>query len=184
MAKDTDKAHIFDLGEVWIADSLDTTNPETGQPFGEGWTEVGLLDGDEGFSTGRDEDTNKHYAWGGILVRKSRQKFTMTRSFTVLEDNAATRQLIWPGSTATQIKQPKPKPIKMAFVKFDGDQEVREITAKHAEVDVDGEITENESDLTKVKLIAEIYPDITDDGNVYFDVQRADDNPGDASGEG
>ena len=180
MAKNTQNAHIFDMAEVWIAESIDTADPEPNEDFGQGWSEVGLMDGDDGFSTGREEDSNKHFGWGDILIRQSRRRFALTRNFSVLEDNATTRRLIWPGSTATQIKRPRPEPIKMAFVKFDGDQQIREITARYAEVEVNGDIAENETDLAKVQLSAEIYPQVTDDGNVYFNVQRE----GDASGEG
>ncbi|QDQ97981.1 phage tail tube protein [Tomitella fengzijianii] len=199
MAKNTDNASIYDLGEVWIADSLDTPDPEPGVPFYneetgkalEGWTEVGLMDGDDGMTTSRDQDKNKHYAWGDILVRQSRQKFTLSRKFSALEDNPTTRSLIWPGSTARTIVTPKPKPIKMAFVKHDGDVTVREITKKHAEVDLDGDVNENESDLTKYELVADIYPLIKGKTGEYFKVEKFDadgndllsDEDGDASGE-
>jgi hypothetical protein len=138
---------------------LSATNPATiDDPFGVEWGLVGLLDGDEGYTESRDEDKDDKYAWGGILVRTSRAHFKLTKSFTALEDNETTRSLIWPGSTDTQIIVPRPEQIKMGFETREGGKVKRLITAQYAEVDLDGDVQENETDLTAYSLVATIFP--------------------------
>lgn len=158
MAGDPTNASLWTDADVYVG-PLTAVNPATiDDPFGSDWGLVGLLDGDEGFSESRDEDKDDKYAWGGILVRTSRAHFKLTKSFTALEDNATTRSLIWPGSTDTQIVVPKPQPVKIGFETREGATVKRLITARYAEVDVDGDITENETDLTAYPLVATIFP--------------------------
>ena len=76
----------------------------------------------------------------------------------MLEDNATTRSLIWPGSTDTQIIVPRPARIKLAFETREGDIVKRLITAQYAEVSLDGDVQENETDLTAYSLVATIFP--------------------------
>lgn len=168
MAGDPTNASLWTDADVYVG-PLTATNPLTvDDPFPAEWGLVGLLNGDEGFTESRDEDVNDHYAWGGILVRTSRAHFKLTKTFVALEDNATTRSLIWPGSTDTQIIVPKPERVKMAFETREGDTVKRLITAQYAEVTVDGDITENETDLTAVTLVATIFPTA---GKVLFDRQ-------------
>ncbi|MFD7410618.1 Ig-like domain-containing protein [Kitasatospora purpeofusca] len=171
MSGNTTNARLWTDADVWIAASLTTPNPtDANTPFGAGWTMAGLLSGDDGMPESRDEDTADYYAWGGILVRSSRKNFKLTKKFSVLEDNAITRGLIWPGSTSTQIVVPKPGPVKIAFEKRDAATGlwVRRITRNYAIITPDGDIDENESDLSKATLAAVIYPD---SGGVLFDRQ-------------
>lgn len=158
MAGDPTNASLWTDADVYVG-PLTAPDPATiDDPFSSDWGLVGLLDGDEGFSESRDEDKDDKYAWGGILVRTSRAHFKLTKSFTVLEDNATTRSLIWPGSTETQIIVPKPARIKLAFETREGDTVKRLITAQYAEVDLDGDVQENETDLTAYSLVATIFP--------------------------
>lgn len=168
MAGDPTNASLWTDADVYVG-PLDAVNPATvDDPFPAEWGLVGLLDGDEGFNESRDEDKDDKYAWGGILVRTSRAHFKLTRSFTALEDNDTTRSLIWPGSTSTQLIVPRPVPIKLAFETREGDVVRRLITAQHAEVDVDGDVQENETDLTTYPLVATIFPTA---GKVLFNRQ-------------
>ena len=168
MAGDPQNSALWTDADVYVG-PLDAENPLTvDDPFDPDWGLVGLLDGDEGFTEERDEDTEDKYAWGGILVRTSRAHFKLTKSFVVLEDNPTTRSLIWPGSSDTQIIVPKPARVKLAFETREGDAVKRLITAQYAEVDVDGDIQENETDLTAVTLVATIFPTA---GKVLFDRQ-------------
>ncbi|MEU1284906.1 hypothetical protein [Kitasatospora sp. NPDC005856] len=171
MSGNTTNAHLWTDADVWVADSLTTPNPaDANTPWGAGWTMAGLLDGDDGMPESRDEDTADYYAWGGILVRSSRKNFKLTKKFSVLEDNPTTRSLIWPGSTASQIVVPRPGPVKLGFEKRDAGTGlwVRRITRNYAIVAPDGDIDENESDLSKTTLAAVIYPDAN---RVLFDRQ-------------
>lgn len=165
-----ENASLWRNADVFVATSIDdaTLPADASTAFGAGWGQVGLLDGDAGMETEREEDREDHYAWGGIIVRTSRKNFKLTRKVTLLEDNAVTRSLIWPGSTATEIVVPRPQPVKVAFELREGDRVRRLITRNYAEFDVDGAITESESELTKYPMVATIFPD--GDG-VLFDVQ-------------
>lgn len=169
MAGNPDLAALWANADVYIADTVDATIPaDADAAFGSEWTPVGLLDGDDGFSSGRESEQSDHFAWGGIIVRTGRKNFKLTKKFTVLEDNAATRRLIWPGSTDTELVVPQPTPVKLAFELREGTKVKRLITRRHAEVDVDGDMVENESDLTRAPLAAVIFPDAE---GVLFDRQ-------------
>jgi hypothetical protein len=168
-----ENARLWANADVYIADSLSTVNPaNVGAIFGAGWNQVGLLDGDDGMPEARDEDTDDKFAWGGILVRTSRSHFKLTKSFSALEDNTIVREILWPGSTDSVIKVPVPIPRKIAFeVRDPGTGAVKRlITRNHAIITLDGDLDENETDLSKMTFAAVIYPD--GDG-VLFDRQSA-----------
>lgn len=159
MAGDPLKANLWTDADVYISTNLSATLPaNAGTPFGPDWDLVGLLDGDEGFPESRDEDTDDKFAWGGILVRTSRNHFKLTKSFTALEDNATTYSLLWPGSSATQIVVPRPAKVLVAFETREGDKVRRLISANYAEVSLDGDHGENEADLESMTFAATIYP--------------------------
>jgi hypothetical protein len=171
VAGDPTNASLWTDADVYVG-PLTAPDPATvDDPFGAEWGLVGLLDGDEGFTESRDEDKDDKYAWGGILVRTSRAHFKLTKSFTVLEDNVTTRSLIWPGSNDSQIIVPRPERIKIAFETREGDIVKRLISAQYAEVDLDGDVQENETDLTAYSLVATIFPT---SGKVLFTRQFTD----------
>lgn len=168
MPDDTTLATLAADADVYLAASLATVNPiDASVAFGAGWTMLGLLDGGDGYSESRSEDVKDHFAWGGTLVRTSRKNFKLEKKFAVLEDNVTTRALIWPGSSATQRIIPKPANVKIAFETREGGKVQRLITRNYAQVSVDGDIKDGEDDLTKVGLVATIFPD---SAGVLFDV--------------
>jgi hypothetical protein len=84
--------------DVYTA-AVDTEGPDdVTTAWGAAWEAAGLLDGAEGFTEGRDEDTSESYAWGGILYRRTKSKHKRTFKFVALEDNKATFRLVNPGS--------------------------------------------------------------------------------------
>lgn len=169
MAGDPLKANLWTDADVYISTNLSATLPTNATTaFNSDWHLVGLLDGDDGFPESRDEDTDDKFAWGGILVRTSRQHFKLTKSFTALEDNDTTYSLLWPGSTATQIVIPRPARVKIAFETREGDKVRRLVSALYAEVALDGDHGENESDLESMTFAATIFPT---SGGVLFDRQ-------------
>lgn len=171
MAGDPDKASLWAEADVFVAEDTTQTNPaDADTAFAVGWGLVGLLDGEAGFVHAREEDESDHFAWGGIIVRTSRRNFKQTVKFTALEDNEVTRSLIWPGSTATQLVVPRPVPVKLALEKREGDKVHRLITERHAVIKLDGDVTENETDLTKYELLATIFPTA---GGVLWTVQES-----------
>lgn len=159
MAGDPLKANLWTDADVYVSTNLSATLPaDASTAFGVDWDLVGLLDGDEGFPESRDEDTDDKFAWGGILVRTSRNHFKLTKNFTALEDNETTYSLLWPGSSATQIVVPRPAKVLVAFETREGDKVRRLITANYAEVSLDGDHGENEADLESMTFAATIYP--------------------------
>ncbi len=172
MSGNTQNARLWADADVYIAESLTEDNPEDiDTEFGAGWGLVGLLNGEDGFTTAREEEKNDHYGWGGILIRTARRNFKLTKKFSALEDNAVTRGLVWPGSPAGKIVVPRPARVKIGFEKRDGDVLHRLITANYAEVDVDGDINENETDLTKYELLSTIFP--TAEGDLFIEQKSA-----------
>jgi uncharacterized protein YjdB len=166
MSGDPTKANLWADADVYLSTNLSATLPaDANTPFGPDWDLAGLLDGDDGFPETRDEDTDDKFAWGGILVRTSRQHFKLTKSFTALEDNDVTYSLIWPGSTANMIKVPKPARVLLGFEVREGDKIRRLITALYAEVSLDGDHGENETDLESATLACTIFP--TSDGDLF-----------------
>lgn len=159
MAGDPTKANLWTDADVYVSWNLNATLPANAEtPFGPDWKIVGLLDGDEGFPESRDEDTDDKFAWGGILVRTSRNHFKLTKSFTALEDNETTRKLVWPGSTETKIKVPRPEQVKVAFETREGEKVRRLATSLYAECQLDGDHGENETDLESATIAATIFP--------------------------
>lgn len=151
-------ASLWTDADVYTA-PIGTALPATiTDPFIAAWKQLGLLDGDDGFSEAREEDVGDHFGWGGVLLRTTRKNFKLTKKFTLLEDNTDTRALIWPGSPAGSLVVPKPVNILLALETREGTKKRRVITALYAQVTVDGDITENESDITKYPMIATIFP--------------------------
>lgn len=166
MSGDPTKANLWTDADVYISTNLKAALPaNANEAFGADWSLVGLLDGDEGFPEAREEDTDDKFAWGGILVKTSRNHFKLTKSFTALEDNETTYSLIWPGSTPTKIKVPRPAKVKVAFEVREGDKVRRLITALYAECSLDGDHGENETELESATITATIFP--TSDGDLF-----------------
>lgn len=158
MAGDTSNATVWPDADVYIGPTTATNPADITTEFSSDWDLVGLLDGDAGFTQGREEQTNDIYAWGGILVRTTRRNFKQTITFTALEDNATTKALIWPGSENGDLIVPRPERLKVAFEMVEGDNKKRLISAHEAEIVINGDITDNESDLTRYELMATIFP--------------------------
>jgi hypothetical protein len=166
MSGDPTQANLWTDADVYVSFNLAAALPaDASEDWGPDWDLVGLLDGDEGFPEQRDEDTDDKFAWGGVLVRTSRQHFKLTKSFTALEDNATVRRLVWPGSTETRIKVPRPERVLVGFETREGDKVRRLITSQYAECSLDGDHGENETDLESATIAATIYP--TADGYLF-----------------
>ena len=162
MAGDPSKAALWANADVYIAPKGTAAPANAGSPWGAAWKPVGLLDGDAGFSFTREEETADHYAWGGILVRTSRRNFKQSVTFTALEDNDETRSLVWPGSSSSVLKVPRPERILMGFERREGTRVHRLISAYEAEVTADT-FDSNEVDLTSYPLTATIFPNTAEE---------------------
>ncbi len=169
MSGNPDNASIWGDADVYVAGDLDADIPASiDVDFDVSWDIVGLLDGDAGFEESRSLDSSDFFAWGGLLVRTSRRNFKLTRKFVCLEENAVTLGLIWPDSGQGERRVPKVKRVKLGFETLDGVNKKRVITRRYAEISEVGTIKDSESELTKIEITVDIYPDA--DG-VLFDVQ-------------
>lgn len=172
MSGNPDNASIWGDADVFVATDLEAELPASiDLDFGLDWDIVGLLDGDAGFEESRSQDSSDFFAWGGLLVRTSRRNFKLQRKFVCLEENAVTLGLVWPDSGQGERRVPKVKRVKLGFETLDGDKRKRVITRRYAEVAEVGTIKDSESELTKLEITVDIYPDA--DG-VLFDVQPDD----------
>lgn len=164
----TANAELWTDADVYVGDNTVTTGPvDLTTAWGSGWTAVGLLDGDEGVTESRSEDSNSHFAWGGVLVRKTKSKHERSITFVCLEDNAAVFGLVNPGSTQTTTTGVKHSTIKVpkAGYKFPVGLELRDGTnvkrkwALSAEVDKVEDVKDSESDVTVYKVTCVLYPE-------------------------
>ncbi len=167
MTGTTANASVWANADVYIAPIGTALPADVSTPFSGSWSLLGLLDGGDGFEETRSVDKKDHYAWGGTLVTTSRKNFKLDKKFTLLEDNTATRSLIWPGSTASSIVVPTPVPMLVAFETRTGGKVQRLITANYAIIDVDGGIKDSEEDLTKRTMVATIFPTSADPGVLF-----------------
>lgn len=103
--------------------------------FNSTWAYVGMLKGDAGFAESREWSQTDIPAWGYGTVKVSNKDYKDTRKFTAIEDNDTTFDLIWPGSTDTDIVVPKPANRYLAFELTDDEgNKKRLITRKKSQV--------------------------------------------------
>lgn len=168
MAGNPANAALWTDADVYVGPTNATNPADVNTAFSAAWDLVGLLDGDAGFTQSRSWNKADIYAWGNVLVRTSRRNFKLTMKFTALEGAAqAVRDLVWPGSSATDLVVPRPAFVKVAFERREGTTISRLISTYRAEVEIDGDIVDKESDLTKYPLLATIYPEA--DGSLFVE---------------
>ena len=139
------------------------------QTYSGTWSAVGLLDGDEGFAMTGENETNETYAWGSVLVKRTKSKHKRTVKFVMLEDNATTFSLLNPGSTSTTSSGLTTRSVKapvggsagefaISFHLQDG-YNVKRRTCSRATVAEVGEIKDSESGVTAYEVTVLLYPD-------------------------
>lgn len=177
MSGDAKNTSLWEGADVFIA-PVGTDGPadlETAWPTG--WKAAGLLDGEEGITQGRDEDTSEHYAWGGILYKRTKSKHKRTFTFVALEDNEVTFDLVNPGSTRTAaagvrtstIKVPTSKNFAVGMELREADGKVKRRWADSATVQEIGEIKESETDPTVYEITVLLFPEA--DGTLYNEIE-------------
>ncbi|GAA4911261.1 hypothetical protein [Streptomonospora salina] len=141
------------------------------------WLPAGLLNGDDGMTETRDENSEDTFAWGSILVRTVYSQHKRTMSVVMLEDNATTFGLINPGdSTRTaengvitsEIYVPRRKKIRMGLELRDGDKVKRRVvpTVELGEV---SEVETNETTPDQYSATITLLPD--GNGKLYTDLK-------------
>ena len=175
MAGDASNAALWQNADVYIA-AANTSGPSNvTSNWSSSWSAVGLLDGEAGFAEAREEESNEIYAWGGLLVKKTKSKHKRTIKFVALEDNATVFDLVNPGSTrttasgitASTVKVPSVTEFAIGFESKDGDVTKRRVV-KRATVESVGEVVESESGLTVYEITVAIYPET--DGTLYTEI--------------
>lgn len=176
MAGDPTKASQWEGADAYIHDTTGTAGPaDLTTAWGTGWQLVGLLDGDEGFTWEREEESSEKYAWGGLLIKRVKSKHKRTLKIVALEDNATVFKLVNPGSTrataagltTSTIKVPKRAEFALGLELREGDKVVRR-TIKRAEVDTIDEIKESEAEVTVYAITVVLYPEA--DGTLYTEI--------------
>lgn len=176
MAGDAKNTALWQGADVFIAPEGTEGPDDVLTAWGDAWAMVGLLDGEEGFTEGRDQDTSEYYAWGGILYKRTSSKHKRTFKFVALEDNAVTFGLVNPGSERTaeggvrrgKIRVPTAKRFALGMETRDGDKIKRRIVG-HAEVSEIGEIKESEADPTVYEITVLVFPEA--DGTLYETIE-------------
>ncbi|WP_144722241.1 hypothetical protein [Cellulosimicrobium sp. TH-20] len=179
MAGDATKTSLWNGADVYINLEGSDGPTDTTTAWAAGWEVAGLLDGEEGFVEAREEETAEHYAWGGILYRRTKGKHKRTIKFVALEDNDVTFRLRNPGSTRTPgvgvitstVKVPTSYRFAIGFEVRDGDKVKRRVV-KHAEVQEVDEVKESESEPTVYTFTILIFPEA--DGTLYTEVETLD----------
>lgn len=175
MAGDATNAALWQNADVYIA-AANTAGPSNvTSAWASAWSAVGLLDGEAGFAEAREEESNEIYAWGGLLVKKTKSKHKRTIKFVALENNTTVFGLINPGSTrsttsgvtSSTVKVPSLAEFAIGFETKDGSTTKRR-TIKRAVVESVGEVVETESGLTVYEITVAIYPET--DGTLYTEI--------------
>lgn len=176
MAGDAKNTALWAGADVYIAPENTVGPTDVATAWAATWKLGGLLDGEEGFTEAREGDSSEHYAWGGILFKRTNSKHKRTFKFVALEDNDTIFQLVNPGSTRTTtagvrtgtVKVPKGYRFSIGFEVRDGDR-VKRRFAKMAEVQEIGEIKESETDPSVYEITVVVFPE--SDGTLYRTVE-------------
>ncbi|MGZ0151875.1 phage tail tube protein [Kribbella sp. WER1] len=177
MAGDSSNASLWTNADVYFAPDGTAAPTDVTTPPAVAYKLVGLLDGDEGFTEAREDETNEHYAWGGILVRQTKSKHKRTIRFVALEDNENTFALVNPGSTRTTnagltsstVKVPVSGDIHAFLFEVREGDKIKRRHVKRAEVTEVAEIKESETELSVFDITITIYPDA--DGTLYTELE-------------
>lgn len=178
MSGDATNAALWTGADVYIGAIGSTVPDDVTTAWDAAFDAVGLLDGGNGFVESREEESSDFYAWGGLLVKRTKSKHKRTIKFVALEDNDVVFALTNPGSTRTVdeglttsvVKVPDAAEFCIGFEVTDGDTVKRRI-CERAEVQEVGEVTESEEGLAVVEITVVLYPDT--DGVLYTEIKGA-----------
>lgn len=172
-------AGLWTSAEVYIAPTGSTAPTDADSALDAAWKAVGLLDGSEGFTQARDEETNEIYAWGSLLIKKTKSKHKRTLQFSALEDNDTVFSLVNPGSTRTTASGLTTATVKVptgnhefmvVFQLNDGSKQKRRV-CKRATVEEVGEVKESEEEVTVYQVTILLYPE--SDGTLFTEYIEA-----------
>lgn len=177
MAGTVSNTALWGNADVYVAPASSLGPINVVQAYAAPWVAVGLLDGDEGFTMSQENETSDHYAWGGLLVRRTRSKHKRTIKFVCLEENAAVFGIVNPGSatptsaaglTTRTVKVPTNPEIALSFEVRDG-YNVKRRTVKRCQVSEVGEVKDSEADLLAYEITVTLLPE--SDGTLFVELQ-------------
>jgi hypothetical protein len=183
MAGDAKNTNLWQGADIYIAPAGTAGPVDVATAWAAAWLLGGLLDGEDGFVEGREDTTEEHYAWGGLLYKRAFSKHKRTFKFTALEDNDVIWKLVNPGSTARVTTGSGAAAIRTGTIKVPqgGSQfavgfEVRDGAhikrrfAKTAEVVSVEEVKESETEPTVYEITVVVFPE--SDGTLYRTVEN------------
>lgn len=168
MANDPTNVALYDNADVYVAPLGSPIPADAATAFSGAWSLAGIVDGDTGMALAYSADKTNYHMWNGLLGKIGRKNELMQFKFTVVEDNATTRAIIWAGSGAGVISRRTPANIMLGFELREGGKVKRFVTTQYAQVDIDGDITMGNADPTKYGLVATIFPNASGE---YFKEQ-------------
>lgn len=161
--------NIWKNAAVWVAED-EAAKVGIDGSFGEDWANVGVLA--EGSEIGQEFETDRNdiNGFGGGLITTD-QKFTKdVRTFTALEDNATTQELIWPNSYRSKngslmLRKPKDAQKIVAFETVNQrGEKVIEVTRVPANI-YPGGLGKGDDGADSKEFTVEVRPDRED--NLY-----------------
>lgn len=166
MAGDPLNTRLWQTADVYTA-VLGTALPvDTATALPAAWKLIGLLDGDEGITESRDEDTDTKYAWGGVLVRTTHAHHSRSFSFTAFESNDNVFAVVNQGSAVPTVaatlrtsivKVPSYTPVAMVIELTDGARKKR-IAMTRVEIAEVGDRAISETDLESWPVTVNVIP--------------------------
>lgn len=177
MAGDVENVDLWQDADVYIGPIGATEPTGVDDEWDAAWDLVGLLDGEEGFTQARSEDTTERYAWGKLLVKKTRSKHKRTIKFVALEENETVFNLVNPGSdwdgsdpdlTVKTVSVPTYSEFAIGFETREGDKVKRRLV-KRADIEEVGELKDSESDVSVSEITVVIIPE--EDGTLYVELE-------------
>jgi hypothetical protein len=166
MAGDTTNTRTWDKADVYVAPTGTTGPTDLTTALNVAFKAVGLLDGDEGFTEGRDQDRADHYAWGGILIKTTKAHHKRTVRFVALEDNltssGCSTRLRRPTTAASvdtrTVKTPISNPQAWVFQLQEAGTVKKRRHIPSAEVTDVGDITDSEGNTVAYDITLTVYP--------------------------
>jgi hypothetical protein len=159
----TANARIWAGAIVQVAPTGTTAPVDVDTPLDAAFDDLGLI-GEEGITLSSTSDNAEHYAYGGLHIRTTRNKFKKAIKVLALENNPAVYDLVNPGSTAATtaslttrtVSTPTVNEKMFVFETSDGDV-TRRIVIPRGEVTDIGDTVFIDSAMSAVELTIEAY---------------------------
>lgn len=123
------------------------------------WAFAGLLVGDSGIDESRQWNEKDITAWGYGTILVASKDFKLDTKVSVLEDNEVVQDILWPGSSDTEIVVPDPLHRYFAMEKRTADGEVRRAISKRPGRFWVDSVKDAEGDANPREVNVRVFPD-------------------------